>query len=150
LPHDCNLPERFNHWRLYEERAVVVLPTTHTLVSRASLTGDDLDGETILHGERCGGFVTQLDGTHRGRHRFRRCDGPTSHILNLVGTGTGIALLSDRIALPARVTARPINDPVLTRTIRLATLAGRPQDAAVAGFIQLCRSYNYERIGDAC
>lgn len=140
LPQDCDLPDRCNHWPLYEDRAVAVLPVHHALADRASLTGDDLHGETLLHGERCGGFAAKLDHLQTARYRFRRCDGATSHLLDLVVAGIGVALLSDRIALPAPVTARPITDPVLTRTVRLAVLAGRPQEPAVSGFIKLCRA----------
>jgi DNA-binding transcriptional LysR family regulator len=140
LPQDCDLPDRFNHWPLYEDRAVAVLPTNHALSGRDTLTADDLQGETLLHGERCGGFAARLEAMPGAGFRFRRCDGSTSHMLDLVGAGIGVALLSERIALPGQVTARPINHPTLTRTIRLATPAGRPQGAAVSGFIKLCRA----------
>jgi DNA-binding transcriptional LysR family regulator len=140
LPQDCDLPDRFNHWPLYEDRAVAVLPTNHALSGRDTLTADDLQGETLLHGERCGGFAARLETMPGAGYRFRRCDGATSHMLDLVAAGTGVALLSERIALPGQVTARPIDNPVLTRTVRLATPAGRPQGAAVSGFIKLCRA----------
>ncbi|MDD2878047.1 MAG: LysR family transcriptional regulator substrate-binding protein [Acidiphilium sp.] len=139
MPQDCDLPDRFNHWPLYEDRAVAVLPANHALTSRDTLTADDLRGETLLHGERCGGFAAQLEALPGAGYRFRRCDGATSHMLDLVAAGIGVALLSERIALPAKVTARPISNPALIRTIRLATPAGRPQGAAVSGFIRLCR-----------
>lgn len=140
LPQDYELPERFNDWPLYEDRAVAVLPASHDLATRDSLTGNDLQGEMVLHGEGHGDFAAKLDGINGTRYRFLRCDGAFSHLLDLVGAGIGVALLSERIALPTQVIARPITDPILVRSVRLAALAGRPQSIAVSEFIKLCRT----------
>lgn len=140
LPADCELPERFNRWSLYDDRAVVVLPPTHKLADTDGVTAADLLGETLLQGERCGGFATMLSAPSGTPHRIRRCDGAIAHMLDLVHAGVGIAILSERAGIPAPLITRPIIDPILTRHIHLTTLAGRPQNPAVAGFLKLCRS----------
>jgi DNA-binding transcriptional LysR family regulator len=140
LPQDCELPERFNHWPLYDDRAVAVLPASHPLAGRTTITADDLRGETLLHGERCGGFASLLDAACQGQARLRRCDGAIGHLLDLVHAGLGVALLSERIVLPATLIGLPITEPALTRRVRLVAIAGRPQGAAVSGFVKLCRA----------
>ena len=140
LPADCALPERFNHWKLYEEGAVAVMPPQHRLANAASVTAADLNGEVLLHGERCGGFAQALYAACDGAFRLRRCDGGTGHMLDLVAAGLGIALLSERMAVPSPLVTCRLAEPPLSREVRLAAIAGRPQGPAVAGFIKLCRA----------
>jgi DNA-binding transcriptional LysR family regulator len=141
LPADCPLPDRFRSWKLYEEGAVAVLPPEHRLCAAATITAQDLRGEVLLHGERCGGFVQMLTPEEGdGGIRTRRCDGGTAHILDLVAAGLGIALLSERMAVPVPLVARPLVEPPIRREVRLTAVAGRPHGAALAGFIKLCRA----------
>lgn len=140
LPADCLLPERFNHWPLYQDRAVAVMPPTHRLANMVAVTAEDLRGEILLHGERCGGFAAVLCRGDGAGIVARRCDGGMSHLLDLVAAGLGIAIISERIGLPAPLVAKPVTEPELGRQVRLAAIAGRPQGPAVAGFIKLCRA----------
>ncbi|WP_174503030.1 LysR family transcriptional regulator [Acidiphilium sp. C61] len=140
LPADCALPERFNHWKLYDEGAVVVMPPQHRLANAESITASDLDGEVLLHGERCGGFVQALRAACDGTFRVRRCDGGIGNMLDLVSAGLGIAILSERMAVPSPLVTCRLAKPPLNREVRLAAIAGRPQGPAVAGFIKLCRA----------
>lgn len=117
LPADCALPERFNHWPLYAERAVAVMLPSHRLANMEAVTADDLRGEMVLHGERCGGFAAALCRDDGEGILTRRCDGGTSHLLDLVAAGLGLAIVSEQIRLPAPLVAKP-----------------------VAGFIKLCRA----------
>ncbi|MDE2462144.1 MAG: LysR family transcriptional regulator [Alphaproteobacteria bacterium] len=140
LPADCELPERFNAWKLYEEGAVAVLPANHRLANTKTVTAADLHGEVLLHGERCGGFAQLLAAAAGDDLRTRRCDGGTAHILDLVAAGLGIAILSERMAVPAPLVACPLVEPPIRREVRLTAVAGRPHGAALAGFIKLCRA----------
>jgi DNA-binding transcriptional LysR family regulator len=140
LPADCPLPERFRSWKLYEEGAVAVLPPEHPLCASATITAKDLRGEVLLHGERCGGFVQMLAPEDGDGIRTRRCDGGTAHILDLVAAGLGIAVLSERMAVPAPLIARPLVEPPIRREVCLTAVTGRPHGAALAGFIKLCRA----------
>ncbi|MGC8536343.1 MAG: LysR family transcriptional regulator [Rhizomicrobium sp.] len=140
LPADCPLPDRFRSWKLYEEGAVAVLPPDHHLCAASTITAKDLHGEVLLHGERCGGFVQMLAPDGADGIRTRRCDGGTAHILDLVAAGLGIAVLSERMAVPAPLVARRVVEPPIRREVRLTAVAGRPHGAALAGFIKLCRA----------
>jgi LysR family hydrogen peroxide-inducible transcriptional activator len=140
LPDECILPERFNRWPLYDERAIVVLPADHALALCTAVSADHLQNETLLQGDRCGGFAERL-GRASGYHlRVRQADAAVAHLLDLVAAGLGVTIISEHTNLPAHLAARPIIEPVLTRQISLAAVAGRPQNPAVAGFIKLCRA----------
>lgn len=140
VPADYALPERLNYWPLYTEDAVVVLPPSHPLAECTAVTADDLLGETLLQGERCGGFAHRLSVVSGRQFRTICCDGATSHLLALVQAGLGITVLSERVGIPAPLTVRPVTEPAVSRQIRLAAVAGRPHGAAVSGFIKLCRA----------
>ena len=60
LPDGPDLPERVHRWKLCEEGCAVVLPAGHALAAREQLAAQDLGGETLLLGERCGGFALRL------------------------------------------------------------------------------------------
>lgn len=141
LPADCDLPERLNRWPLYQERAVAVVPAAHPLAGRQSVTAADLLGETLLIGERCGGFAARLGPDSGLQFRLRRCGGSWTHLLDLVAAGLGVAILSERLAIPPPLGICRLGEPELTRRIELAAVAGRPQGPAVAGFIKLCRTH---------
>lgn len=137
LPEDCDLPDRLNRWPIYEDKAIVVLPVGHRLGGHAGLSGEDLAGETILVADRCGGFGARLPA---GTHVVRHCGGSWMQLCDLVAAGLGVALLSDRVAVPSPLCRCTLIEPTLARTVTLAAVAGRMQTPAVAGFIKLCRA----------
>jgi DNA-binding transcriptional LysR family regulator len=143
LPDHCDLPERLNRWPLYTDRAVVVLPASHKLMLQNVIGARDIMDETILLGERCGDFVDRLLVITSYSLHLQRCHGSTSHILDLIGAGLGIALLSDRLALSPQLGARPFHEPEITRRILLTVVAGRPLNPAAASFVKLCRAQTF-------
>ncbi|HUW79957.1 MAG TPA: LysR family transcriptional regulator [Acidocella sp.] len=140
LPDDCDMPERLNRWPLYSEAAVVVLPSGHRLAAMNAITARDIMEETILVGERCGGFAQTLVNITGFSLRLRRCNGAASQMLDLVSAGLGIALLSERLRFAAPLAARKFSEPDLSRRILLAAVAGRPLNPAAASFMKLCRA----------
>jgi DNA-binding transcriptional LysR family regulator len=140
LPGDCGMPERLNRWPLYQDRAAVVLSTAHVLSREHSLEAGQLAAETILIGDRCGGFgIRLIEETGQEFHQFR-CGGAAAHVVELVGAGLGVAILSERINLPDALAKCTLSKPILERPVHLASVAGRPQGPAVSGFIKLCRA----------
>ncbi|MGH7042598.1 MAG: LysR family transcriptional regulator substrate-binding protein, partial [Acetobacteraceae bacterium] len=140
LADGAELPERLHRWKLCEEGCVVVLPAGHALAARDALTAGDLAGETMLVGERCGGFVLRLMEASGASFVLRRCGGSWVQMLDLVAAGLGLALLPDALAIGVGLVSRPLVAPALRRTILLTQVAGRPQGMAVANFIKLCRA----------
>ena len=140
LPDTCDMPERLNRWPLYADYAVAVLPPGHKLLAQNAITATDILDETILFGERCGGFANQLCLVTGCSLRLQRCNGPASQMLDLVAAGLGIALLSNRLRFAEPLAVRPFHEPELNRRILLTAVAGRPLNPAAASFIKLCRA----------
>jgi len=140
LPGHCDLPDRLNRWPLYTDRAVAVLPPEHRLLAQNAVTGNDIMAETILVGERCGGFGHRLAAVTECSLRLQHCDGAASQLLDLVAAGLGVALLSHRLRFAPPQATRPFTDPDLTREILLTAVAGRPLNPAAASFVKLCRA----------
>jgi len=140
LPDDGDLPERLNRWPLYTETAVLVLPAAHRLAAQNAVSARDILDETILTGERCGGFAARLAGITGFSLRLQRCNGAAAQVLELVAAGLGVALLSGRLNFGEQVAARRFMEPELTRGVLLACVAGRPLNPAAASFVKLCRA----------
>jgi DNA-binding transcriptional LysR family regulator len=143
LPASPDLPDRLHRWKLCEEGCVVVLPAGHRLAAQDSLSGADLADETLLVGERCGGFALRLIEASRSIFTVRRCGGSWVQMLDLVAAGLGLALLPDALAIGAGVVSRPLVEPSLRRSVLLTLVAGRPQGTAMAHFVKLCRAREF-------
>ncbi len=140
LPDGPDLPDRLHRWKLCEERCVVVLPAGHRLAAQDSVAAGDLVGETLLLGERCGGFALRLIEASVPAFTVRRCGGSWVQMLDLVAAGLGLALLPDALAIGPGLISRPLAEPQLRRSVLLTLVAGRPQGAAVGQFVKLCRA----------
>jgi DNA-binding transcriptional LysR family regulator len=140
VPEDSMLPERLNRWPLYTETAVLVCPSAHRLARQNACTAADIEGETLLHGDSCGGFGKMLETASATSTRLQYCRGSASQLCELIAAGLGLALLSNRLSIPAPLTTCPFREPELTRRIELTALAGRPLNPAAASFIKLCRA----------
>lgn len=136
VPEESILPERLNRWPLYTETAVLVCPGTHRLARQNACAAADLAGEILLHGDACGGFGKMLTPAPR----LQYCRGSASQLCEMISAGLGVALLSNRLSIPAPLTTRPFTEPELTRGIQLTALAGRPLNPAAASFVKLCRA----------
>jgi LysR family hydrogen peroxide-inducible transcriptional activator len=140
VPEGSPLPERLNRWPLYTETAVLVCPGAHRLARQNACTAADLEGETLLIGDSCGGFGKMLENVAAAQPRLQYCRGSASQLCELIAAGVGLALLSNRVSIAAPLTSRPFTEPELTRQIQLTTLAGRPLNQAAANFVKLCRA----------
>lgn len=134
------LPDRLNRWTVAEEGCVAVLPPEHPLAEKPRLTAGDLADETLLVGERCGGFDLRLVAACGDRFAQRQCGGSWVQMLDLVRAGLGLALLPDGLTIGGNVAVRPLVEPPLNRTVLLTLVAGRPHGAAVANLVKLCRA----------
>lgn len=140
LPDDPGLPERLNRWKIAEEGCIVVLPEDHALAPRDSLTSGDLEGETLLVGERCGGFAHRLRAACGERFALRSCGGSWVQMLDLVRAGLGLALLPDGVTVGGALAVRPLVEPRFRRSLLLTVVAGRPHGAALSNLVKLCRA----------
>ncbi|MGH7058456.1 MAG: LysR family transcriptional regulator [Acetobacteraceae bacterium] len=143
LPEQTDLPDRLHRWPLYGESCMVVLPVAHRLAAREAIASADLAGETLLIGDRCGGFAERLIFTCGEIVTGRRCSGSWPQMLGLVTAGLGLALLPKGLPVGEALAVRPLASPDLMRTIALAVVAGRPRGSTVTNFVRLCRAGSF-------
>jgi DNA-binding transcriptional LysR family regulator len=113
------------------------------LLSQNALTARDLQEETLLFSDRCGGFAQRLSEIAPYPFHLQRCSGATAQMLDLVTAGFGVALLSEHLGFSAPLIMRPFHEPELKRRILLVSVAGRPLNPAAASFVKLCRARSF-------
>jgi DNA-binding transcriptional LysR family regulator len=85
VPEDSVLPERLNRWPLYTETAVLVCPASHRVARQNACTAPDLEGETLLIGDACGGFDKML--APACQPRLQNCRGSAANFANSTPPG---------------------------------------------------------------
>jgi len=143
LPEDCNMPAHLNRWPLYTESAVAVLPAQHRLATANAIFGRDLVEETLLVGNRCGGFAKNFAEKAGFPLRLQRCNGDAAQLQDLVSAGLGVALLSERLRFAPPLVVRKFSGPDLSRRVMLAAVAGRGLSTTAAQFVKLCRAESF-------
>jgi DNA-binding transcriptional LysR family regulator len=139
------LPVRIDHWNLFDERFLVLMPQDSPLAAFSSLPTDVLAKVTWL--ERVGGegagqpwqglFPPEFEPNigHRGRR--------LAHLQHMVAAGLGLMLWPEHAPhLPGLVTRPIANDP-LRRTVQLLTVAGRRHSPALEALVKIARVHDW-------
>ncbi len=140
LADDGPLPARLHRWEIARENCVVAMRPDHRLGNLRSVTVADLEGETLLSSEQCGGFTQRLLTSCGDVFVERSCGGTWVHILDLVRAGLGLALMPGGIPVAGNLLAVPLTKPRLERAVLLTTVAGRPHCPTAANFVKICRA----------
>lgn len=143
-----SMDERFHTLALYDERFCVAMAADHRLARQNAVTIADLHDERYLSRSNCEyadylrGLRERLGGVdlHK-KYRSERDD----WIQSMVLAGIGITYIPEfAVTIPGLVT-RPLVDPVVTRTIQLVTVRGRPHSPSVGAFVQEVRRHPWQR-----
>jgi DNA-binding transcriptional LysR family regulator len=142
LAADANgLPERIDHWDLFEDHFLVLAAKDNPLAEMDRVPMSALAGATWL--ERTGCDLTRkfwdlvfTDGrgpkiSHRSKHE--------SHLQNMVEAGLGIMVASAHTPRLPSLVARPIDDDQMRWTVSLLVIAGRRYTPALDAFIKIAR-----------
>jgi DNA-binding transcriptional LysR family regulator len=140
------LPMRIDHWKLVEERFLVLMPRDSAMADTAELTADMLESSTWLERVGCTGYNQRLQGIlaadveahvgHRGRH--------LGHLQHMVAAGLGLMLWPEHAPhLPSLVT-RPIAGAALHRNIQLMVVAGRRYSPALEALVKIARVIDWK------
>ncbi len=139
---DAALSDRLNRWPLFRDMAVLMLPPGHALDTGEAVPLSALDGAAVICGTADCRMVRLLEqaqkahGTHPSqRHRV---DAP-EHAAELVRAGLGIALSTERTAVPDGVCKRRVEGQA-AHDVLLVAVAGRPFTRAAHAFIKLARA----------
>jgi DNA-binding transcriptional LysR family regulator len=142
LAADANgLPERIDHWDLFEDQFLVLAAKDNPLAEMDRVPMSALAEATWL--ERTGCDLTRkfwdlvfTDGrspkiSHRSKHE--------SHLQNMVEAGLGVMVASAHTPRLPSLVARPIDDDQMRWTVSLLVIAGRRYTPALDAFIKIAR-----------
>jgi LysR family hydrogen peroxide-inducible transcriptional activator len=137
-----DLPDRLNHWTLFVDTAVVIMPDSHELSDAGALALTALQAvDLVCRTPAC--WVTQmLDRAGEGRppppgsrHRANSAE----RVIDLVRSGLGIAFSTDLAVLPDGMRKRRL-EGMASHDVDLVAVAGRPFCRAADAFIKLARA----------
>jgi DNA-binding transcriptional LysR family regulator len=147
LAADANgLPERIDHWDLFEDHFLVLAAKDNPLADMQQVPMSALADATWL--ERPGCDLTRkfwdmvfADGrspkiSHRSKHE--------SHLQNMVEAGLGIMVASAHTPRLPSLVARPICGDSMRWTVSLLVIAGRRYTPALDAFIKIARLRNWK------
>jgi DNA-binding transcriptional LysR family regulator len=141
-----DLPDRIDHWGLFEEQFLVLLDRGSPLADMDEVPLAALAESPWL--ERIGCELTQkfwdicfADGgspkiAHRSRHE--------SHLQHLVEAGLGIVLSSEHTPRLPSLCARPVQHDPMRWMVSLLAIAGRRYTPALDAFIKVARLHNWK------
>jgi LysR family hydrogen peroxide-inducible transcriptional activator len=137
--------ERLDFRKLYEERFVVAFPPGHRYEAMTEVPIQAIAGESYLSRANCE-YYERLE-TVLEQQMVRVEDVFRSEredwIQIMVMAGMGICFMPEYSAVLPGLMTRPISNPPVTRTIHLATVAGRRFSPAVATFIKAVDRYQW-------
>src|ERR1044072_334187 len=139
------LPERIDHWDLFEDHFVLLADRNNPLADIARGPMSALTDAVWL--ERTGCDLTRkfrdiisASGkspkiSHRSRHE--------NHLQHMVEAGLGVMVASAHMPRLPTLAARPIQDDPMRWTVSLLVIAGRRYTPALAAFIKVARLRNW-------
>lgn len=141
------MPDRIDHWALFEERYVIVTSSTHPLAHLDVAPISALRDAIIL--ERVGCDVASMiealcfakDHGPRLRHRSAQ----EGHLQQMVAAGFGIMFAPEHSPLLSSLSAIPIEGDPVRRSIHLLVMAGRPYSPALDAFVKIARARDWSR-----
>lgn len=142
------LPERLDHWPLFEESYVVVVAPRHPLARFEAVPVTALEQIVWLEGEECEAhslFERTCFGTGvkpKVVHRGRQGD----HLQHMAAAGLGALLVPEHVPRLSSVLSRPIEGRPLKRSIELAVVAGRPRSSALDAFLKIMRRQDWQHV----
>jgi DNA-binding transcriptional LysR family regulator len=139
------LPVRIDHWRLFRERFLVLMPRESHQSDVAGLSADVLEQAIWIERTGCEGasplwrklFPEGIEPKigHRG-HQL-------GHLQYLVSAGLGLMLWPEHAPhIPSLVTRPIVGDP-LARDIRLLVVAGRRYSPALEALVKIARVHDW-------
>ena len=137
--------ERLDFRKLYEERFVVAFPPGHRYEAMTEVPVHEIAGESYLSRANCEYYerleivLEQQSVRVQDVFRSERED----WIQTMVMAGMGICFMPEFSAVLPGMNTRPIVNPPVTRTIHLASVAGRRFSPAVATFIKAIDRYQW-------
>ncbi|MFT5868449.1 MAG: LysR family hydrogen peroxide-inducible transcriptional activator [Paracoccaceae bacterium] len=132
---------------LFEENYVITFPKDHRFRNFDSVAVADLEGERYLRRINC----EYLDGFHKSSETFDvtmdvRFESENENwIQAMVLADLGCAIMPQSLVRHPELHQRPLVSPSASRTISVVTRRGRRHSPQVDYFINLCKSFDWDR-----
>jgi DNA-binding transcriptional LysR family regulator len=142
------LPARLDPIPLYAERYGVAFAKGHRFERLNAVPFRDLTGEPYVERMMCEfdehreAILPGQDVAVDVKFRSERED----WVQALLASGVGCAVMPEFLPRLPDVVLRLLVEPEVSRTVSLATVAGRRHTPAVQAFVQLARSYRWQQI----
>jgi DNA-binding transcriptional LysR family regulator len=139
------LPARIDHWRLFRERFLVIMPRESRHAELAAMPADVLEKAVWIETTGCEG------ASHLWRNLFPAGIAPKighrgrqlGHLQYLVSAGLGLMLWPEHAPhIPSLVTRAIVGD-LLARDIRLLVVAGRRYSPALEALVKIARVHDW-------
>ena len=139
------LPIRIDHWRLFRERFLVLMPRASRHAELAAMPAEVLEKAVWLDRTGCedaspiwrnlfpAGIAPKIG--HRGRR--------LGHLQYLVSAGLGLMLWPEHAPHIPSLTTRPIVGDLLARDMRLLVVAGRRYSPALEALVKVARVHDW-------
>ena len=138
-------PLRIDHWDLFEERFLVLMPRQSPLANSPCLATEHLAEATWLErvGDEAANPLWQAlfpPGVEPGiAHRASGL----AHLQHMVAAGLGLLLWPEHAPHLPHLVARPIANDPLRRNVQLLAVAGRRYSPALDAFVKIARVHDW-------
>jgi DNA-binding transcriptional LysR family regulator len=143
-----DLPERLDHWRLFEESYVVVVAPGHPFARFDSIPVAALEQAVWLEREEgeAYGLLKRMcfDGGGKPKvvHRGRQED----HLQHMAAAGMGALLVPGHVPHLSSLLSRPIEGDPVGRSVELVVVAGRRYPPALDAFVRIVRRHDWQGV----
>jgi LysR family hydrogen peroxide-inducible transcriptional activator len=134
---------RLNYLPLFKEQMMIALPREHKLSKQRSISIRDLAGERYVQRAFCEfsdvvNFRDMIDKTRNAKSQ--RCEvvyksDRDDWVLAMVASGFGFGFLPEHSITNDGISARPLVDPEVWRSIHLVTVRDKPQSYVVGALV---------------
>jgi DNA-binding transcriptional LysR family regulator len=135
------LPQRVDHWDLFRERFLVLVPQESRYIHLAALSLDLLEQATWLERAGWGGvaLLWQKLFPNGSEPRIGHFGHHLGHLQHMVSAGLGLMLWPEHAPHIEGVVTRPIEGDPLERSVRLLVMAGRRYSPALEALVKVAR-----------
>jgi DNA-binding transcriptional LysR family regulator len=143
-----DLPERLDHWRLFNESYRVVVAPSHPFARFETVPIAALEQTVWLEREEgeahrmfervCFGAGGGPRVVHRGRQE--------DHLQHMAAAGLGALLVPEHVPCLSNLLSRRIEGDPLSRSVELVVVAGRRYSPALDAFVKIVRRHDWQRL----
>jgi DNA-binding transcriptional LysR family regulator len=140
--------EKLRTWTLFREQCQAILPKSHRLAGRTSLTLADLDKEPMVARIDCCLQPAILEACRVSgiNPDVRHCAAGEDQLQRMVLSGFGIGISPPTIALIDGLIGVPMEADGFEREVVLATVPGRRFSIAADAFVKVARARDWSQL----